>query len=412
MSAQAAITPAAAPLPFELPRVALEKRRDVATETVLRGPQKLHLVDGVARHFTDDEKQEAKTWIAAHPEVPAADSGSIVYPDPYRAKVFRELKRLAEGGAGPEAFEGDFAFDAGFDRPEADGPKEVPDEPLPESAAHKEIEARVEAAGVARNGVEKADHSIERFLAGSDDLLEPYFAFRDGMDLSRIVKLYGVANIRKILDTLERVLKKAEQERPYFDREHFLAKAKRAVAIRRRDAHVGGERAAAEKAALAKPAEPESTEKRGREWASIDHIVAPRAARTATPLRKDAPWIGDAKAAFRQPPFVRITQDENAKKDTAQAPVVKIQRTSKQKRRRELERGLLFILEEMPDSAAKRQMVKVADLAVGGLTVAKIAKRTRISVRKVERLLREVREVARNHRVKPESGGVSEMLPT
>lgn len=401
MSAQAAITPAM-PLPVELPFVALEKPK--------RNAAKLHLVDGVARHFTEDEKQEAETWAAAHPEVPAADNGPIIYPDPYRAKVFRELKRIGEGEKGPEVFEGDFTFDAGFDRPEDDGPKEVPDEPVPASAAKNEIEARVEAADVARNGVAKADHSIERFLAGSDELLEPYFAFRDGMDLSKIVKRYGVANIRKILDTLERVLKKAEQERPYFDREYFLAKAKRAVGIRRRDTRIGAERTAAEKAALAKPAEPENTEKRGAEWATVDHIPVPRAARTATPLRKDAPWAGDSKPAFRRAPFVRIAQD--AKKDVAQAPVVKIHRTPKQKRRRELEQGLLVVLEEMPDSAVKRALVKVADLAVEGVTVANIAKRTGISVHKVKRCLREVLEVARNHAIKPKSAPVREMVST
>ena len=281
----AAAPPYPPPVPVELPRVTLEKPK--------RAETKLHLVDGVARHFEPEEISAASDWLAEHPEVPAADDGPIVYPDPYRARVHRELRRIGEGERGPEAFDGDFTFDAGFDRPEDDGPKEVPDEILPASSAKNEIEARVEAAGVVRNGVEKADHSIERFLAGSDELMEPYFAFRDGMDLRRIVKTYGVVNIRKVLDTLERVLKKAEQERPYFDREYFLGKAKRAVEIRRRDAGVGAERAAAEKAALAKPAEPESTEKRGREWATVDHVWAPRGDRIARPLRKDEPWVGD-----------------------------------------------------------------------------------------------------------------------
>ena len=177
-----------------------------------------------------------------HPEVPAADDGPIVYPDPYRARVHRELRRIGEGERGPEAFDGDFTFDAGFDRPEDDGPKEVPDEILPASSAKNEIEARVEAAGVVRNGVEKADHSIERFLAGSDELMEPYFAFRDGMDLRRIVKTYGVVNIRKVLDTLERVLKKRNRSGLTLIASIFSVRPNAPWEIRRRDAGVGAER--------------------------------------------------------------------------------------------------------------------------------------------------------------------------
>ncbi len=148
-------------------------------------------------------------------------------------------------------------------------------------------------------------------MADADERLEPYFAFRDGMSLGRIATTYGIANVRLLLDTIERGLNQLEQEKPYFKREHFLTKAKRAVEIRRRDAGVGAALAAAEKAALAKPAEAESTEKRGAEWATIDHIWIPRAVRAARSSRKkDEPWIGDAKPR-QTPEYVRNSCPES-----------------------------------------------------------------------------------------------------
>src|SRR5258708_36448467 len=101
------------------------------------------------------------------------------------------------------------------------------------------------------------------------------------MSLSRIETTYGIANIRLILDKVEQVLNQLERERPYFNRGYFLSKAKRAIEIRRRDAGVGAARAAAERAALAKPAEAESKEKRGAEWATIENIWIPRAVSAA-----------------------------------------------------------------------------------------------------------------------------------
>jgi hypothetical protein len=281
-------------LPVELTPMKLPpglQKGDGTSDAVVpeqRTHQNLDLVSAVAKHFTSEEKRAASAWLAQHPEVPVADNGPRVFRDPYTDRVHRELKRNTERGKGwgPDAFNG-------FDRQdEDDGVKEAPDEVLPDSAANNEIHARIVAASVARNGREKADRSIERFMADSDERLEPYLAFRDGMSLSRIATTYGIANIRLLLDKIEQGLNQLE-ERPGFNRKYFLTKAKLAIEIRRRDAGVGAARAAAERAALAKPAEAESTEKRGAEWATIDNISIPRSVSAARPSRKrDEPWIG------------------------------------------------------------------------------------------------------------------------
>jgi len=313
-------------LPVELTPMKLPpglQKRDGATQVAVPGQrthQKLDLVSAVAEHFTPEEKRAALAWLTQHPEVPVADNGPRVFPDPYTARVHRELKRNAESGKGwgLEAFtDKEFAFDPSFERTdEDDGLKEAPDEVFPDSAAaNNEIHARIEAASVARNDREKADRPIERFMADADERLEPYLAFREGMSLSRIATTYGVANIRLLLDKIEQGLNQLERERPYFDRKYFLTKAKRAIEIRRRDAGVGAARAAAERAALAKPAEAESTEKRGAEWATIDHICLPRAVRHARPSRKkDEPWIGTntARSTVNPCPQSEPTAGESA----------------------------------------------------------------------------------------------------
>jgi len=282
------------------PPMPVEKPEHDATTTQVEGRKlpKLNLPVALAKHFTPEEKREGKVWLGEHPEVPVVDDG--VFPDPYTANVFRVMKRISDRGKGwgPEAIANkDFDFDAGFDQPEDDDVKGVkrkkePAELIPDSSANNEINARAEAASVAHHGPEKPDHPIECFMADADERLAPYIAFLDGQSLGRIVTTYGIANIRLFLDTVERWLDQLERDRPYFNRKYFLTKAKRAVEIRRRDAGVGAARAAAERAAMAKPAEPESTEKRGAEWATINHISIPRARATRPARKKDEPWVG------------------------------------------------------------------------------------------------------------------------
>ena len=250
------LTPITADLPVP-PPLPVEKHAVTAKGRKL---QKLNVDAAVASHFTAEEKRAASTWLEKHPDLPPADSGLRVYPDSVTDRYNRELKRLtAKAHRAPSA---------------------------------AKVVARIEAAAVARHGPEKADHPIETFMADADERLEPYLAFCDGQNLARIVTTYGIANIRLFLDTVERWLDQLERDRPYFNRKYFLTKAKRAVEIRRRDAGVGTARAAAERAAMAKPAEAESKEKRGAEWATINHIDISRP-RAARPVRKkDQPWVG------------------------------------------------------------------------------------------------------------------------
>ena len=69
-------------------------------------------------------------------------------------------------------------------------------------------------------------------MADADERLEPYLAFRDGMSLSRIATTYGIANVRRVLDTIERGLDQLEREKPYFNRELGGRSAQKRLTLR------------------------------------------------------------------------------------------------------------------------------------------------------------------------------------
>jgi hypothetical protein len=347
--------PVLLPAPVVLPHVALTTR-----DTTTRA--KLDVDPAVAAHFRPVELDEAADWVKNHPDLPAAipQYGSVVYPDPAIAKINPELQRLSERPVAP----GD-GYGPGFCE-------------------------QVGALGEA----EKRPSALELFMADSDEHLEPYLAFHDGMSLGQIVKKFGVADIRRVLDRMEE---------EFGHRDRFLARAKRAVGIRRRDAGIGAKRAAEERAAFTKPPEPESTIKRGKEWASVEHIYVPRVATAprSKPKVKDLPWSGDpsppspVRAAVSSAAAETNQKMSGKRPEVFERPAVVVPTTilagKRKNRKRQLEQGLLRILETMPHSPHRSGLVDVVDLAILGMSIPKIAQKLGLSSSSVDRRLREVK---------------------
>jgi hypothetical protein len=230
-------------------------------------------------------------------------------------------------------------------------------------------------------------------MADYDKDMEPYLAFRDGMSLNRIVTKYGIANIRLVLNRIECGLVQLD---PHIDRNQFLAKARTALEIRRRDAGVGRERAAAERAASIKPPEDESAQKRGAEWATVDSMqpVRPQIRRK---LKVDLPWSGAPAQPYHRSEWTtaREQMGEQQPAEFKLPLTIAIKPSRKDQRKRQLEQCLLIILDEMPHSAHRSELVDVVDLAVAGVSIPKIANKLGISTRTVKRRLDEVTKAAK-----------------
>jgi FixJ family two-component response regulator len=74
---------------------------------------------------------------------------------------------------------------------------------------------------------------------------------------------------------------------------------------------------------------------------------------------------------------------------------IAIKPSRKDQRKRQLEQGLLVILDTRPYSAHRTELVDVVNLAVAGMTIPKIARKLGISRRAVDRLLAEVAKAAK-----------------
>ena len=180
--------------------------------------------------------------------------------------------------------------------------------------------------------------------------MEPYLAYRAGMSLNRIAQTYGIANIRLLLDTMEHGL---DQLNPYFDRDEFLAKARTALEIRRRDSGVGAERAAAAKKASTTPPEEESTQKRGAEWATIESTQPVRPQRRRA-LKPDLPWSGMPAKPYQRGVWTAAANARHEMADPMLPMTIEIQPSRKEQRKRQLEQGLRVILDTMPPGVRSR----------------------------------------------------------
>jgi len=397
-----AILPTPLP-PVRLPLVLLKKARGT----------KLEVDPAVAEHFTPEELRAASEWQGEHPEVPAIKQGEKVYPDPITDKIQAELKRLNQRRVR-------VLNDANVDarEPVADHNEQTAEERAEKSATDDgeglsgddydalidsaadgiglsgEIMARIQAASVAGRKKRRRDRSSERFMSAIDGYVEPYLAIQRGMSLGEAARTFGIADVQRHLADVEMWLSLCEQF-PKFNRSTFLARLERAVEKRRRDEGIGAERAAAEKAAFNKPEEESAAKRRGSEWATIEHI--PRVVSARKPpqaVNWDLPWSGQPSQPYRR------TQEPRAQcvVDLVREPMVRlppslaitIPQSHTHDRRRELEQGLLFILETMPYCQHRCELVDAVDLALAGMRITEIASKLGVSSATVKRRLAEV----------------------
>jgi hypothetical protein len=277
---------------------------------------RLDLRAAVARRFTPEELRAAAAWLAEHTDL----------PKPITARLSRELKRLKQ----PDRLSDD-DYDALIDSA-ADG-----------IDLSGEIKKQMEAAAIAGRNKPRYDRTSERFMSTLDEYVEPYLAVQRGMPVDEAAQRFEIADIHRHLADVDTWLSLCELL-PRFDRATFLARLEDAVDRRRRDAGMGAALAAIEREAFTKPTEPESVEKRGAEWATIDNIEVPRKAKRLT-LKKDRPWKGTPALP---PTRTRLAVEEKRKTTTSSLgaqPVIDIPPPRMQVRKRELEQGLLVILD-------------------------------------------------------------------
>jgi hypothetical protein len=186
------------------------------------------------------------------------------------------------------------------------------------------------------------------------------------------------------------------EQLPRFNRGTFLNRLERAVDKRRRDARIGAERAAAKRDAFTKPPEGESPEKRGAEWATINHIPRVDGKTKKPEPKRDLPWSGAPAKPYHRSEWTAAADARQEMAEPKLPLTIAISPSRKDQRKRQLEQRLLIILDEMPHSAHRSELVDVVNLAVAGVSIPKIASKLGISTRTVKRRLNEVTKAAKN----------------
>jgi hypothetical protein len=369
-------------------------------------PPPLQVNAAVASHFFPEEMRTASAWQGQHPEVPAVKDGPRVFPDPVIAKIHVELKRHNDRrrGSVPD--------DANVEEPEpiADTDEQTAEEraeleePANDDGDDYDVLIDSAADGIDLSGdiwsrLKAAEHkprrdrSPARFMATLDGFIEPYLAVQRGMSLGEAARKFNVAHIEQRMERVEMWLSLCEQL-PRFRRATFLNRLERAVEKRRRDAGIGAESAAAQRAALTKPPEEESTQKRGAEWATINHIPRVDGKTKKPEPKRDQPWSGTPAQPYHRSVWTAAADARHEMAEPKLPLTIAISPSRKEQRKRQLEQCLLIILDEMPPSAHRRELVDVVDLAVAGMSIPKIARKVGISARTVKRRLDEVTKAA------------------
>jgi hypothetical protein len=370
-------------------------------------PPPLQVNAAVAAHFLPPEMRAASAWQAEHPEIPAMGNFLKVFPDPVINKIHVELKRINDRRSGRVPNDADVDEREPFADPDEQTAEERAEleeaedddgecssrddyDVLIDSAADGidlsgEIWSRLKAA----EHKPRRDRSPDRFMAALDGFIEPYLAVQRGMSLGEAARKFNVAHIQQRLERVEMWLSLCEQL-PRFNRGRFLNRLERAVEKRRRDAVIGAERAAAKREASTKLPEPESTQKRGAEWATINHIPRVDGKAKKPEPKRDLPWSGAPAQPYRRDVWTAAVDARHEMAEPKLPLTIAISPSRKDQRKRQLDKGLLIILDEMPPSAHRVELVDVVDLAVAGVSIPKIASKLGISTRAVSRLLAEV----------------------
>jgi len=371
----------------------------------------------VAEHFTQDERSEAASFLVKHEaELPKAGSGSIIYPDALQKQIARELRRITEkrrlNVARDEDAELTVTRDENADEQQparsdvdADGPglSDEDYEALVESAPDticrsqemQEVLARLEAAAVASRHKPRRDRSAERFMATADGYVEPYLAIRNGMALGRAAQTFKLASVKAYVASIETWLSMMEVAIPHFDREVFLARLERAIDKRRSDA-----------TQRAKPDPPRVVVVGDLPDRGFSNLPLSTPAKKALARKRDLPWSGEAAKPW-QPAVMakKDTQDEprrdmldawvgTTRPDAARAVAITSPPSHEEMYKRQLERGLIALLDVMPFSEQSRELVRIVDLAQEGKSQREIASALGIDRGKIARLLALVSKAA------------------
>lgn len=329
----------------------------------------------IARHFTSDELRDASTFLSEHrAELPQFDDGPRIFPDAYRQRVHRELKRITEEhkrGLRPD------------EGPESDSPLELQSETelsdadyqlLVQSAADsfnrsrsiaEEIAGRIEAAWIASRRKPRRERSPDRFMATTDEYVEPYFAIRNGMSLGEVARKFNIPDMQAYMAAVEQWLSMLEVAFPRFNRNMFLARLERAVEKRRNDA------------------------------VRVGTVTLPRELR----VRNSGPDIitvsnecrTNAGVMGQNLPGCSLRTPET---ERALAVARSLPPTPQERRSRELERGLIQLLEVIPFSDRSRELVRIVELAKEGKTRTAIARELGINPRTVARRLELIAKAA------------------
>jgi hypothetical protein len=355
-------------------------------EVALRNPPKI-AVAPVASHFTADELREAKQWLAKHAsKLPQAYWK--VFPDALQQRIARELRQSAEKRRRnlrlqPASDDDSTTVGLHNERRDFDGverlvPDDVDAKPVVENTEDEgaefeapdgshltdaeyhflvnsapssfslaqDIIARLETQATASQRAPRRNRSADRFMATADEYLDPYLAVKNGMSPGQAAKKFNIVDIRVHMAAVEQWLSMLEVAIPKFNRSMFLTRLERAIEKRREDAinrvgPVGIPRALRVKRRPSLPRPVRIPSMVPSDWPGT---VNP------TGVRLDTPETRRVLAGARARPLTRT-----------------------ELRIRQLERGLIALLDVMPHSPESRQLVRIADLAVAGNSQRDIA---------------------------------------
>jgi Homeodomain-like domain len=339
----------------------------------------------LARWFTPEERNEAEAFLVEHAdEIPKTlerwHNGPQVLPDWYQQRVHRELKRVTEErrrrlrpDKGPEEL-------ADEDQPKESEVPTLSDEDYaalidpatisPSGVkAQGAVAARIEAAVTASRHKPRRDMSVDRFMATADEYVEPYFAVRQGMTLGDAARKFNVADIQRYLAAIEQWLARLEVELPRFNRAVFLARLERSVEKRRKDVIRAGP-VSIPRELRVRIAIPDGCRNNAAAASHGLTLVTPGTTRP-TGCRLRTPETDRALAVARTKPISRS-----------------------ELLNRQLDEGLIAIIEQTPHSPRRRELVMIVDMTLEGKTHSEIAKSLGISASTVGQRLREVRRAA------------------
>jgi DNA-binding NarL/FixJ family response regulator len=108
------------------------------------------------------------------------------------------------------------------------------------------------------------------------------------------------------------------------------------------------------------------------------------------PLKPDLPWSGAPAQPYQRSAWTAAASARGEMAEPKLPISIEISPSRKDQRKRQLEQGIGVLLDTMPHSAHRVELVDVVDLAVAGMSIPKIARKLGISTSTVNKRLAEV----------------------